>query len=242
MGVRRISVGGTLARVAMNAFIKSAREIAERRQVRQLCRRNIERRTQQILPRRPRAPAEAVSNHVHPQTGQPIGAPVDDRPASRPGTGDAGRPLRPGRKACRRARRLAVGRGQRPRRRSGPICRTTDHSPAHENLRPGWISAPRWMILTLTRLSIAADRAVGISTLMEIRPTMRVIEVGHVIYSPALQRTPLGTEAQYLLARYAFETLGYRRYEWKCHSHSTPPRAAPRCATASSTKASSAST
>ena len=29
MGVRRISVGGTLARVAMNAFIKSAREIAE---------------------------------------------------------------------------------------------------------------------------------------------------------------------------------------------------------------------
>ena len=29
MGVRRISVGGTLARVAMNAFIKSAREIAD---------------------------------------------------------------------------------------------------------------------------------------------------------------------------------------------------------------------
>jgi RimJ/RimL family protein N-acetyltransferase len=31
-----------------------------------------------------------------------------------------------------------------------------------------------------------------------------------------LQRTPLGTETQYLLARYVFETLGYRRYEWKC--------------------------
>jgi RimJ/RimL family protein N-acetyltransferase len=45
---------------------------------------------------------------------------------------------------------------------------------------------------------------------------MRVIEVGHVLYSPALQRTPLGTEAQYLLAKYVFETLGYRRYEWKC--------------------------
>ena len=43
-----------------------------------------------------------------------------------------------------------------------------------------------------------------------------MIEVGHIVYSPALQRTPLGTEAQYLLARYAFETLGYRRYEWKC--------------------------
>ena len=47
---------------------------------------------------------------------------------------------------------------------------------------------------------------------------MRVIEVGNILYSPALQRTPLGTEAQYLLARYAFETLGYRRYEWKCNA------------------------
>src|SRR5665213_1549740 len=61
-------------------------------------------------------------------------------------------------------------------------------------------------------------RAVGVSTLMEIRPAMRVVEVGHIVYSPALQRTPLATEAQYLLARYVFETLGYRRYEWKCNS------------------------
>src|SRR6266851_2599252 len=44
------------------------------------------------------------------------------------------------------------------------------------------------------------------------------IAVGNILYSPALQRTPLGTEAQYLLARYAFETLGYRRYEWKCNA------------------------
>ena len=55
---------------------------------------------------------------------------------------------------------------------------------------------------------------------------MRVIEVGHVVYSPALQRTPLGTEAQYLLARYAFETLGYRRYEWKCNALNAPSRRA----------------
>jgi RimJ/RimL family protein N-acetyltransferase len=63
----------------------------------------------------------------------------------------------------------------------------------------------------------AASRAVGILSLMEIRPAMRVIEVGNIVYSPALQRTPLATEAQYLIARYAFETLGYRRYEWKCN-------------------------
>ena len=70
------------------------------------------------------------------------------------------------------------------------------------------------------------NRAVGIATLMEIRPAMRVIEVGHIVYSPALQRTPLGTEAQYLLARYAFETLGYRRYEWKCNALNAASRRA----------------
>ena len=69
-------------------------------------------------------------------------------------------------------------------------------------------------------------RAVGYFTLMEIRPDMRVIEVGHVLYSPALQRKPLGTEAQYLLARYAFETLGYRRYEWKCNALNAASRRA----------------
>ncbi len=57
---------------------------------------------------------------------------------------------------------------------------------------------------------------------MEIRPAMRVCEVGHIVYSPALMRTRLGTEAQYLLARYAFETLGYRRYEWKCNALNAP--------------------
>jgi RimJ/RimL family protein N-acetyltransferase len=71
-----------------------------------------------------------------------------------------------------------------------------------------------------------AGNAVGIATLMEIRPEARSIEVGHIVYSPALQRTPLGTETQYLLARYAFETLGNRRYEWKCNALNAPSRRA----------------
>jgi RimJ/RimL family protein N-acetyltransferase len=41
-----------------------------------------------------------------------------------------------------------------------------------------------------------------------------------------LQRTPLGTEAQYLITRYAFETLGYRRYEWKCNTLNAASRRA----------------
>jgi RimJ/RimL family protein N-acetyltransferase len=71
-----------------------------------------------------------------------------------------------------------------------------------------------------------SGRALGIAALMDIRPAARSVEVGHIVYSPALQRTPLGTEAQYLLARYAFETLGYRRYEWKCNALNAASRRA----------------
>ncbi len=55
---------------------------------------------------------------------------------------------------------------------------------------------------------------------------MRAIEVGHIVYSPTLQRTPLATEAQYLLARHVFETLGYRRYEWNCYALNAASRRA----------------
>ncbi|MDO9413433.1 MAG: GNAT family protein [Pseudolabrys sp.] len=72
----------------------------------------------------------------------------------------------------------------------------------------------------------ANGHAVGYFTLMSIVPAMRSIEVGHVLYSPALMRTQLGTEAQYLLMRYAFETLNSRRYEWKCNALNAPSRSA----------------
>ena len=67
---------------------------------------------------------------------------------------------------------------------------------------------------------------VGSLTLMEVRPAMRVIEMGNIVYAPALQRTPAATEAQYLAAAYVFETLGYRRYEWKCNALNAPSRRA----------------
>ena len=41
-----------------------------------------------------------------------------------------------------------------------------------------------------------------------------------------LQRTPLATEVQYLLACYVFEVLGYRRYEWKCDALNAASRRA----------------
>lgn len=67
-------------------------------------------------------------------------------------------------------------------------------------------------------------QAVGSLSLMRINPEHGVIEVGHVHFSPLLTQTPASTEAQWLLMRYAFETLGYRRYEWKCNSLNEPSR------------------
>ncbi len=63
-----------------------------------------------------------------------------------------------------------------------------------------------------------SGRAVGISTLMRIDPANRVIEVGGIVFTPALQRTRGATEAMYLLAKYVFDHLKYRRYEWKCNA------------------------
>ena len=53
---------------------------------------------------------------------------------------------------------------------------------------------------------------------MRIEPAHRVIEVGSILYTPALQQTTGATEAMYLMARHVFEDLGYRRYEWKCNA------------------------
>ena len=53
------------------------------------------------------------------------------------------------------------------------------------------------------------------------------MEVGHIRFSPALQRTALATEAMHLMMARAFG-LGYRRYEWKCDALNAPSRAAAR--------------
>lgn len=70
------------------------------------------------------------------------------------------------------------------------------------------------------------DRAIGWLSLMRIDTTHRVIEVGSILYTPALQRTPAATEAQFLMMRHVFETLGYRRYEWKCNDLNEPSKKA----------------
>ena len=69
-------------------------------------------------------------------------------------------------------------------------------------------------------------KALGTFSLMRIDQNNRVVEVGTVIFPPELRGTRIGTEAQYLLARYVFEELNYRRYEWKCDALNLPSRRA----------------
>jgi RimJ/RimL family protein N-acetyltransferase len=155
-----------------------------------------------------------TGSQPHPQTGQPIGLPVDTTPARQPEPVTlAGR----------------FGRLEKLKPTHAPSL--WDAVKTHDQI---WTYMPSYgpfpnkaafadWIATRAALDDPypyaivdnSGRALGTMSLMAMRKDHRVVEVGHVVYSPALQRTSLATEAQYLLARYAFETLGYRRYEWK---------------------------
>lgn len=73
--------------------------------------------------------------------------------------------------------------------------------------------------------SILDDIYIGVASFLRIDPEMGTIEVGHINFSPRLQKTPAATEAMYLMMKWAFEN-GYRRYEWKCNSQNTASRRA----------------
>lgn len=69
-------------------------------------------------------------------------------------------------------------------------------------------------------------RALGRAAFMRMAPAAGSIEVGSILYSPALQQTPPATEAMFLMMQHVFDDLGYRRYEWKCDSLNEPSRRA----------------
>jgi RimJ/RimL family protein N-acetyltransferase len=72
----------------------------------------------------------------------------------------------------------------------------------------------------------ATGRAEGRQTLMRIAPADGVIEVGNILWGPAIARSRVTTEALYLFARHVFEDLGYRRFEWKCNDANEPSKRA----------------
>jgi RimJ/RimL family protein N-acetyltransferase len=106
----------------------------------------------------------------------------------------------------------------------GPYVREEDFFAALEMKETG--AAARFFAILPRQASGAAGTALGYASLMRIDAPNGVIEVGNVMFSPQLQRTPAATEAMYLMARYVFEELGYRRYEWKCNALNLPSRRA----------------
>lgn len=73
---------------------------------------------------------------------------------------------------------------------------------------------------------VATGVASGWLTLMDIQPKNAAIEIGHIWFGPAMQRTRAATEAMFLLMRLAMDELGYRRLVWKCNALNAPSRRA----------------
>ena len=186
MGVRRISVGGSLARVAMHAFIRTATEIAKDGKFDGFRRTGHQSRTEQIL--RAKTASDTRETRLRNRIRKPASRSACRsrrrcRAASRPG--NAQRPLWPPRKTRRAARGRPVEGVCRPGSASGPTFPPTGRSQTSRNSRAFSPSARRQPIPTLMPIIDPADRAVGYLTLLRIVPEMRVIEVGHVLYSPA---------------------------------------------------------
>jgi RimJ/RimL family protein N-acetyltransferase len=80
--------------------------------------------------------------------------------------------------------------------------------------------------LFFTVVDKASGKIAGRQTLMRIEPSQGVIEIGNIYWGPLISRKPAATEAQFLFAKYAFDDLGYRRYEWKCNNLNEPSKRA----------------
>jgi RimJ/RimL family protein N-acetyltransferase len=85
-------------------------------------------------------------------------------------------------------------------------------------------AADGFVYFTLVRRS--DGRPLGIASYLRIEPAAGTIEIGHIWFGPGLRRTTAATEAIYLLARHAFDDLGYRRLEWKCNALNVASRRA----------------
>jgi len=162
---------------------------------------------------------------THPDTGQPVGFRVDPQPAALPeavtlsGRYGSVERLDAARHCANLWDAIAGHRDIWTYMRYGPFAEAavfSDWLGLREETRDPFYYA----------IADPHRGVLGLAALMRIEPEMRVIEVGNILLAPSLQRTPLATEAQYLLARYVFETLRFRRYEWKCDALNAASRRA----------------
>ena len=68
----------------------------------------------------------------------------------------------------------------------------------------------------------ATGQTGGRAFLLAIEPAHRSIEVGNILFGPAIARSRITTEAIFLFLQHAFDDLGYRRFEWKCDALNAP--------------------
>jgi RimJ/RimL family protein N-acetyltransferase len=80
--------------------------------------------------------------------------------------------------------------------------------------------------LFFTLVGLPEERPLGMASYLRIEPEHGSIEIGNIWFGTPLRRTTAATEAIYLLARHAFDELGYRRLEWKCNALNASSRRA----------------
>jgi RimJ/RimL family protein N-acetyltransferase len=98
-------------------------------------------------------------------------------------------------------------------------------SPEHMRQVLTWAqSTEDHIYFTLARLP--EELPLGLASYLNVVPEHGTIEIGHIWFASQLQRTTAATEAIYLLARHAFDVLGYRRLEWKCNALNAASRRA----------------
>ena len=103
-----------------------------------------------------------------------------------------------------------------------------DHAPADRAAFTAWIEKASASTdpLFFAVIDQRTGRAEGRQSFMRIEPAHGVIEIGHILWGPAIARTRVATEALYLFASHAFDRLGYRRFEWKCDNNNLPSKRA----------------
>jgi len=92
----------------------------------------------------------------------------------------------------------------------------------------GWLDGVQGNWRTMVYRRLDTGEVCGMASYMRIDAANGVVEVGSIAHAPSIQRSPVSTEAQYLMARHVFDDLGYRRYEWKLNNLNQPSHAAAR--------------
>ena len=103
-----------------------------------------------------------------------------------------------------------------------------EHAPADRGTFRAWLerAAASDDPLFFSVIDRRSGRAEGRQALMRIDTVHGVIEIGNILWGPAIAKTRIATEALYLFAQYVFDELGYRRFEWKCHNLNEPSKRA----------------